>query len=243
MKRLATAIAVVIGLAWAGTAQGWSVEFANGPDPAVSRWQSWPYPTGCLGVTFDPVAAFSGPTEAEKGSGGAELALRKYLDEGLYPQVPTRFWRLVASTDTRAYFASGRLEQGLFWLAFGLFDGQWRRVGDLDECRARTVREGSVAINWSLPGGQGLGPGSRRIEVKLHSRAGCDGGRSLNAAAEPEFRQDGRRLVLTIWLEPLPPGVYTCEKRIEPPLRLKLPGRLGKRRLWDGSYYPPRRER
>jgi hypothetical protein len=50
-------------------------------------------------------------------------------------------------------------------------------------------------------------------------------------------------LVLTIWIRPLPPGPYTCEARIEPPLKLKLPGgRLGKRRLWDGSTYPPRRE-
>lgn len=242
MKRIAITITAVLCLAFAATAQGWAIKFASGPDPAVARWPSWPDRTGCLGVTFDPVAIFNGPTEAEKGSGAPELALRRYLDEGLYPQVPTKFWRLVAATDTRAYFASGRLEQGLFWLAFGLADGQWRRVGDLDECRARTVRDGSVAVRWDLAHGQDLTGRSKRALVKLTGNEGCNGGRSLNAAASPEFRPAGRKLVLTVWVEPLPPGIYTCEKRREPPLAVKLPGRLGKRQLWDGSFYPPRRE-
>jgi hypothetical protein len=235
-------VAAVLSLALAATAQGWGVKYANGPDPAVASWPSWPYPTGCLGVSFDPVAIFSGPTEAENGTGGAELALRRYLDEALYPQAPTRFWRLVAASDTRAYFASGRLEQGLFWLTFGLVDGQWRLVGNLDECRARTERDGRVAIRWDLPRNERPAARAKRVRVKLTGAESCNGGRSLNAAAEPEFRQLGRNLLLTVWVEPLPPGVYTCEGRREGPLSLKLPGRLGDRRLWDGGSYPPRRE-
>jgi hypothetical protein len=193
-------------------------------------------------VTFDPVAVFSGPTEAEKGTGGPELALGQYLDAGLYPQLPTKFWRLVAATDTRAYFASGRLEQGLFWLTAELAEGQWQVAGEVDECRARTVRDGSVAVRWDLAPGQGLTEKSKRVRVKLTGSEGCNGGRSLNAAAVPEFRRVGRKLALTVWVDPLPPGVYTCEKRREPPLAMKLPGRLGRRQLWDGSFYPPRRE-
>jgi hypothetical protein len=242
VKRLAPAIAVVLSLACAGTAQGWGIKYASGPDPAVSRWPSWPYPTGCLGVTFDPVAVFSGPTEAENGTGGPELALRQYLDAGIYPQLPTKFWRLVAATDTRAYFASGRLEQGLFWLTVELAEGRWRVAGELDECRARTVRDGGVAVRWDLVPGQGLTAGTKRVRVKLTGGEGCNGGRSLNAVAEPDFRNVGRKLVLTVWVEPLPPGVYTCQQRVEPPLTVRLPGPLGKRQLWDGSFYPPRRE-
>lgn len=242
MKRTAAGIVVVISLVCAGTAQGWGVRYANGPDPAVSRWPSWPHPAGCLGVTFDPVAVFSGPTEAEKGTGGAELALRRYIDEGLYPQTPTRFWRLVSNDGSRAFFASGLLKQGLFWLSFQLVDGQWRLAGELDECRARTVRDSSVAVRWDLVPEQGLTADAKRVRVKLTGGEGCNGGRSLNEAADPEFRRFGRKLVLTVWVDPLPPGVYTCEKRREPPLAVKLPGRLGKRQLWDGSVYPPRRE-
>jgi hypothetical protein len=242
VKRLAPAIAVVLSLACVGTAQGWGITYASGPDPAVARWPSWPHPTGCLGVSFDPVAVFSGPTDAEKGTGGPELALRQYLDTGLYPQLPTKFWRLVAAADTRAYFASGRLEQGLFWVTTELAEGRWRVAGDIDECRARTVREDSVAVRWDLAPGQGLTANAKRVRVKLTGSEGCNGGRSLNAAARPEFRQFGKKLVLTVWVAPLPPGVHTCEKRREGPLAVKLPGRLGKRQLWDGSFYPPRRE-
>jgi hypothetical protein len=242
VKRIAIAIAALLCLACAATAQGWGIKYASGPDPAVERWPSWPYPAGCLGVSFDPVAVFSGPTEAEKGSGAPELALRKYLDAGLYPQLPTKFWRLVRVDSTSAVFASGRLEQGLFWLTFELVDGQWQVAGDLDECRARTARDGSVAVRWDLAPGQGLTGKARRIRVKLSGSEGCNGGRSLNEVADPEFRRVGRKLVLTVWVEPLPPGVYTCEKRQEPPLAVDLPGRLGRRQLWDGSFYPPRRE-
>lgn len=246
MKSAATAIVVVVSLVCAGTAQGWGVKYANGPDPAVSRWPSWPNPTGCLGVTFDPVAVFSGPTEAENGAGGAELALRRYIDEGLYPQTPTRFWRLVSTTGSEAFFASGLLRQGLFWLAFQLVDGQWRLAGNLDECRARTVREGNPAIRWDLA--EPPDQRARSIRVWLTGAyCGPHGGGSNRRAEVPEFRQFGRRLVMTIWEEPPPslsPGaVRGCRRKREGPLWVRLPGPLGKRQLWDGSVYPPRRER
>lgn len=247
VKRFATAGVLLLSLAFSASAHAWNITYANGPDPAVAEWPSWPYPAGCLGSTFDPVATFGGPTEAELGQGGAERALKQYLDEGIYSQLPTRFWRPVVSTGVRAVFASGRLELGLFWLTFELVDGQWRLAGTVDECKPRTVREGNVAIDWGMPGRQGLNPASRRIEVNLHPTGVCDGGRSHNEAADPEFRAVGRKLLLTIWLKPPPPlppgGHYSCRKRREGPLVLDLPGRLGKRQLWDGGTYPPRRER
>ena len=104
------------------------------------------------------------------------------------------------------------------------------------------MRDGGVAVRWDLAPGQGLTARAKRVHVMLRGSEGCDGGRSLNASASPEFRQFGKKLVLTVWVDPLPPGVYTCEKRREPPLAVKLPGRFGKRQLWDGSSYPPRRE-
>lgn len=44
---------------------------------------------------------------------------------------------------------------------------------------------------------------------------------------------------MTILLDPLPPGSYTCQGVIEPPMHVRLPGRLGKRRLFDSGTYPP----
>jgi hypothetical protein len=242
---MATVAALLLCLAGAAAAQGWGIRYAQGPDPAVAAWPSWPHPTACDGVSFDPVSVFSGPTEAELGSGGAELALRRYLDEGLYPHVPTRFWRPVSVTETSAHFASGRLQQGLFWLDFELVDGSWRVAGDLEECRPRTVRKGILAARWAPVDGQVLTPATRRIRVDLASPyRECNGGRDDSRAAEaPSFVSRGKRLVLSIWVPPapeLPPGfAYNCKGRKRTPLSVRLPGRLGSRSLWDGGVYPP----
>jgi hypothetical protein len=222
-------------------ADHFSIVYPKGPDPAVGEWPAWSSQVSCGGLDFNPVAAFGGPTEAESGTGGAELALQRYLAEiSAYTTVSKRYWRLLAATETRTEFAEGRLEQGPLWLSFELSNGQWTHVGMPSYCVPRTVREGRVATRWTLTRGQALGRKTKRILVDL-SGGGCNGGASLNAMAEkPEFRQFGKRLVMTIWLKPLPPGVYTCQALVEPPLAVKLPGRLGGRRLFDGATYPPR---
>jgi hypothetical protein len=222
-------------------ADHFSIVYPKGPDPAVSEWPAWPDQVSCGGLDFNPIAAFGGPTEAERGTGGAELALQKYLDEvAAYTTISKRYWRLLSATETRAEFAEGRLEQGPLLLAFELANGRWSHVGLPSYCVPRTVREGRVATRWTLARGQALGRSTRRIRVDL-AGGGCNGGASLNAMAErPEFRQFGKRLVMTIWLEPLPPGIYTCQALVEPPLAVRLPGRLGTRQLFDGATYPPR---
>jgi hypothetical protein len=219
---------------------GFGIVYPKGPDPAVREWPSWPDPVSCGGLPFDPVSVFAGPTEAEEGTGAPEAALRRFLEERLDPSAPTKYWREVTATPTRVEFAQGRLAQGPLWLAFELSEGEWK-PGLPGYCVPRTVREGSEALHWTIDRSRRLGPSSRRIRVRLAGNGGCDGGRSLDAAAgAPEFHQRGRRLAITIWAEALPPGLYTCQKRIEPPLTVKLPGRLGERRLFDGSTYPPR---
>ena len=231
---------VALGLAPARPAgAAIAIIYPQGPDPAVARWPSWPYPVGCWGAVFDPVAVFSGPTEAENGPGAPEAALRAYLQAELTPELPKRFWRVLLATGTRVEFASGRLESGLFLITFQLSGGEWKFAEVSNGCRPRTIREGNAAISWSVRDEEALSPSARRVQVVLHAD-GCDGGRNRDEAAEPEFRQVGRRLLLTIWLEPLPPGVYSCAKRREGPLTLGLPGRLGRRSLWDGGTYPPR---
>jgi hypothetical protein len=245
--RVASRLAAIaaLSLAFTGTAEaGFSVEFAKGPDPAVARWPSWPYPVACQSAVFDPVPIFGGPTDAENGSGGPELALRRYLDEGLYAQLPTRFWRLISSSPTHAAFASGRLELGLFVLGFDLVGGQWQHSGAPEECRARTIRDGNMAIRWDPA--EHPKPGAKQIRVWLSGgRCGGHTGGDNAAAEPPEVRRVGGRLVITIWQEPLrpppPAGVLGCKKKREGPLIVRLPGRLGRRQLWDGSTYPPRR--
>lgn len=235
-------LAVFLALALGAVARaGINITYPDGPDPAVREWPSWPGPVSCGGLDFDPVSAFGGETGAEDGPGAPEQALRRIIDERP-PGMPTRFWRVMAATETRVEFAQGRLSQGPFTLSLELLGGQWRLAGLPGYCVPQTVREGSELARWRIDGSQALTPGTRRIKVNLSAGSGgCDGGRSLNAAAgTPLFRQVGKRLAMTIWLQPLPPGPYTCEKRIEPPLSVRLPGRLGDRRLFDGGSYPPK---
>ena len=123
------AAVVLLSLAVAGTAQGWGIKYATGRTrrsrtgrPGPTRRAAW----ACL----RPGRGLQRPDRGGEGAGGPELALGQYLDAGLYPQLPTKFWRLVAATDTRAYFASGRLEQGLFWLTVELAEGQWEVAGE-----------------------------------------------------------------------------------------------------------------
>jgi len=58
---------------------------------------------------------------------------------------------------------------------------------------------------------------------------------------KPVFFELGKRLLMVMRLKSLPPGGYTCEGIIEPPLRVKLPKPLGNRTLFDGGAYPPTR--
>jgi hypothetical protein len=58
---------------------------------------------------------------------------------------------------------------------------------------------------------------------------------------KPVFFELGKRQMMVMRLKPLPPGKYTCEGIFEPPLRVKLPKRLGDRVLFDGGLYPPSR--
>lgn len=239
-------LVITLVLALAGTAQaGFGIILPRGPDPALKKWPQWPYETICGETTFDPVAVFSGETVAENGAGESEAALRTFLAETLDTGLPRRFWRPVTLTENRAEFASGRLSTVPYLVTFGRSGGRWiwQRTGS---CRPRTVRDGILAARWHLVDDRRLTPATRRIRVDLTpAYSECDGGRDAAEAAEaPQFTRRGRRLVITIWVPPvppLPPGfAYSCQRGRQTPLVVELPGRLGSRSLWDGATYPPR---
>lgn len=235
-------IAAIVALALAANAgsaaAGTGIVHPSGPDPVLSEWPSWPYPVGCGQATFDPSTGFGGPTEAEIGAGAPEIALRRYLAEGVYAQTPQHYWRLANLTPTRADFASGLLSLGPYFLSFELEAGEWKVTGEPQTCTPRSLREGRTALSWRLAAGQGIGPRTTRIRVVL-SGGNCHGKTPLAELIEPpQFSGADRRLAMTIWLAPRThPG--TCPRAVERPLVVKLPGRLGARRLFDGQTYPP----
>lgn len=220
-------------------------ETTAGPDPVVREWPYWPYPTACHGLAFDPVAAFSGPTGVEGGTRPSEVALREYLSEMQswpYRLVPAHNWRLLAETSEGADFASGRLSRpgGPSVISVDYEDGTWKKGSLSSGCHPESIVGGIRTITWRLAVDQkALRKDTRAIWIDL-GPGPCASGQSQNARAmSPVFKQMGRKLLMVMRLRPLPPGSYTCEGILDPPLKVRLPGRLGKRRLYDGGTYPP----
>lgn len=216
----------------------------QGPDPVVAKWPQWPYPTACEGgPIFDPVSAFSAPTEAEMGTGPAEEELRATIAEWQtgYPTLPKHRWRLLAQEPGVAVFGQGRLP-GVQQLTLEESSGVWDFASYSSNCQPTSVVDGREATTWTLSSQQSrLRPSTRRLWIDL-GPGECASGRSQNARAmKPVFFELGKRLLMVMRLKPLPPGNYTCEGIFEPPLRVRLPKRLGNRVLFDGGVYPPSR--
>lgn len=240
---LVTVLLAALALASAQAAQR-----ARGPDPAVKEWPVWPYPTSCdgYGLQFNPVSVFSGPTGAELGSKPSEVALRHSLrTEGWVQQFGTSAhdWRLLAETDKEAEFVSGRLAHPnrMSQMSFELDSGEWKWSGFSSGCQPTSIVKGRPAITWRIsPEQETVDRSTRKILIDL-GPGPCSGGRSQNARAKkPIFRRlGGRRWLMIMQLKPLPPGLYTCPGLIEAPLEVTLPSRIGKRKLLDGSTYPP----
>lgn len=236
-------VAVLLALVAAcGTAQA---EPAPNPDPMLKEWPHWPYPTTCHGLAFDPVVAFGGPTGVELGSRPSEVALREFLHETqswAQPFGPLSGWRLLAETEGQVEFASGRLSRGggPSVMSFDYENGEWKPSTFSSGCQPTSIVGGLHAITWSLAADQkALRKGTSAIWIDL-GPGPCASGRSQNARAlKPVFRSIGKNLLMVMRLRPLPPGYYTCQGILDPPMKVKLPGRLGKRRLYDGGTYPP----
>jgi hypothetical protein len=207
---------------------------ASAPDPAVKAWRSWPFEASCFS-RFNPVQVFSGPADAELGSTPAEAALREIT--------ATHGWRRVTETETEAVFVRGALSTpfapGPSWLSLKQTDGSWKLTGS-GTCAPRTTLHGLLAATWVLdPKQPPPGPKTRWLSIYL-SAAGCSSGMSPNdRARKPIFRQFGKRLTMIVLVDPLPPGAYTCQGVVSPPLKVKLPSRLGTRTIFDGGSFPP----
>jgi hypothetical protein len=220
---------------------------AKGSEPATDVWPHWPYPTSCgIGTPFNPVSTFRAAAGAETGESPSELALGAILAD---PQLswlgfPKSGWRLVSEDAELAVFVAGLPSADdpfpLQFLTVAQKEDQWK-LNSSGTCQLRSVLPAGQVVTWDLAREQpGLHPDTRYVRINLGAGS-CDSGASQNdRARKPTFRQIGRNLLMTMSLEPLPPGVYTCIGIIAPPMTVRLPGRLGTRTLLDGASYPPR---
>jgi hypothetical protein len=244
MRRRSRATVGVLALALLATVMGLASAATRptGSDPAVDRWARWPYRVACSQLTFDPVRAFSRPTRAERGSGSAERALRRFLGTAAAAEAPKHDWRLLAKTARLAEFGHGRLESegGLSWLGLTRRGEGWVD-SNLRRCLPRTIRHGIAATDWVLREGEPPDPAAERIAIGVHEM-GCAGARDpLPHVVRPADVRYGRKaVVITVWVRP-PEGPHTCPSNPVGWLGVKLPGPLGGRALFDGATYPPRR--
>jgi hypothetical protein len=221
---------------------------AAGPDPVVREWAEWPHQVSCLGggLPFDPVAAFSTPTNAESGRLPSERALRGVLASGELPRVRRHAWRHLSETRNSAEFAAGRLftelrpgsVSELEWIKLRKIGGRWQLETFNAYCTPRSVRRGAFAAPWRLAFGEHLNRDTRRVRIEFESVT-CDGRRSARLQ-KPEFREQNGHLLMTLWLGPVGrSGLPVCPLGIERPLLVELPEKLGARQLFDGGTYPP----
>lgn len=233
-KVVATMLASTMIVVAAGTSQ--AAGPSSGSDPVVDEWPQWPYGAGCYGPPFDPVTVFSRPATAELGSRPTEVALRAVIHEPQFAWLgfAQHNWRFVSETEDEAVFVND-----FSWIRLERDGETWKLAGN-GGCVPHTTIHGLEAVPWTLST-MHRGPGKTTKYVWVDLGPGpCASGMSQNARArKPIFRQFGKRLVMTILLEPLPPGHYTCQGILDPALRVKLPGQLGKRRLFDGGTFPP----
>lgn len=83
-------------------------------------------------------------------------------------------------------------------------------------------------------------PKSKFVAVAVHEMA-CAGGRNpLPHLGRPEVRYGKRAVVITLRIDP-PDGAQLCPSNPVGHLEVRLPGALGKRKLYDGADEPPRK--
>ncbi len=230
-------------------AVGVSVAMANrekpaaGPDPVVLEWTEWPHEVSCGDLAFDPVASFSSPTGVERERTPQARALRRFI--ALFPDefIRQHDWRLLAEEDGDAVFGAGRLPDGVkrSRSSGGKVRGKGGRYSS--RCEPASMRREREAITWDLAPDQPQ-PSAKTRSILVQLGPGeCNGGKpQAKRLQKPEFREQNGALLMSLWLRPLPPGGYTCQGLIEPPVRIRLPEPLGSRPLMDGGTYPPRLE-
>jgi hypothetical protein len=220
-----------------------AVPAAQAGKPALQEWPRWPYSVSCGEFAFDPVAVLTGPAGVENGSKPSEQALRGVLEDPALAWMGFRSdWRLAGEDADSAQFISGdpRTRTGLHSISLAVVDGAWGLSGYNSTCQLLSRVYGDLsAVEWHRADDRPLGPNTRRIRVRLGGGQ-CNGGQPIGDRAHFVFRQLGRRLLMSAWIDPLPTLLASCQGAIEPVLTVRLPGRLGQRELFDGAIYPPR---
>jgi hypothetical protein len=203
-------------------------------------------------VRFGP-AALSNPIGAERGHDPAAVAFRAFLGTIGGSSLPAHAWRTLERTPTLVVLGHFKHPRSspLVITYVGVFSqGKRWSVGGSGMCEPRVVR--ARVQQFTFPDGFHPGPKTRVLPLMVStSRGGCVG---WSYVERTELEWQPRRLVVTVFVHPSPPlppasptrpGVrrvcpanlivrYTVD-------RVTLPHPLGRRGVFDGSWFPPKR--
>lgn len=221
---------------------------ASGADPVTGIWSEWPDWVSCEGgLPFPPVTTFSDPADDEQGQFPAERALARVLASGELPRVRQHGWRHLAETPRTAEFIAGPLSEPrpgsvskLQWIELEKRDGRWQLGAFSLHCTLRSVRRGVLATPWKLAPGQRLTPETRRLRVDVEPQT-CNPIAGVRVQRR-EVHEHSGRLVMTLWVRLIERRASTTRLSCPPQIKrilVELPEKLGPRRLFDGSTYPP----
>lgn len=185
--------------------------------------------------------AFSAPATAEQADDGAGAALRRVLaGDGGIPDPPQDRWRRLWATDGAVEFGHGDPPLLDGYVVVRTDVEGWVHERSASACIVRPFVADGVAASWKVdPAASATGASSTSLHV-LVSDSQCAGGRSPeDRLAEPEVRVLADAVVISFTAKALE-GPQTCPSH--PPARrtIRLPERLGQRRLLDGATVPAR---
>ena len=192
-----------------------------------------------------PAGAMSGPTGAERADDPAANAMRNFLSrrDPALEDVPRKDYRILIASDELVVFATEAIgTSGLIAIPVERNDAGWR-ARMTPPCEPRLSLPGLNAATWSLAMDQPLPPPDATGFVAFVSETGCAGGEPVEGRILPPIIvREPTRVIVVFAVRPPPQtggGLGPCVEALPTPVRVELGQPLGKRELFDGSFFPP----
>jgi hypothetical protein len=197
-------------------------------------------PPGRLDPADPAVGALLAQISRRTASKGASrLPWRRATAAPTLPEAPPSLdgWRLLARTEEEVLFGRCRPPQ-LLTVAVRRDGrgGTWTCLGSSAARPLRTTRDGIRSSRWRLDPTREPAPEDAVLRVLVTEQTFSAGQRADSRVLSPDLYVDSEELVLTMFVTPLP-GFQTRSPNPETPVRVKLPHRVGSRRLIDGGVY------
>lgn len=166
----------------------------------------------------------------------SQLAREKEL-EGATPVPSLDGWRVLARTDDEVLFGCGRPPQ-LVTVAVrkDVRRRGWTCVAVSTARPLRATRDGVRASGWRLDPNREPDADDAVVRVLVTEQTWAGGKRAHDRLLVPDLHVGAEELVLTMFVTPRE-GFQMRSPNPETPVRVALPGPIGRRRLIDGAVY------